>query len=172
MSTSSVCTNPTIDTMVGPSPYHDCPYVARACLLVRMHSLTYVRLAFSWVWYQGEANDLGKQGAFVGPESYKCHFPSMIASWRTAWNQPDLPFYYVLLAAGHTAILREAQVAGASLLPQTAWATAADLGDGVAGGPDGPCPVPGHPRRKQEVGRRLALAALNRSYSEAVREAF
>lgn len=92
----------------------------------------------------------------------------MIASWRSAWGQPELPFYYVLLAAGHTAILRDAQVAGASLLPNTAWASAADLGDGVAGGPDGPAPVPGHPRRKQEVGRRLSLAALNLSYGEAV----
>ena len=88
----------------------------------------------------------------------------MISSWRSAWEQPELPFFYVLLAAGHTALLRESQVAGASLLKHTAWATAADLGDGVAGGPDGPCPVPGHPRRKQEVGRRLSLAALNVSY--------
>lgn len=93
----------------------------------------------------------------------------MIASWRSAWGQAELPFYYVLLAAGHTAILREAQVAGASLLSNTAWASAADLGDGVAGGPDGPAPIPGHPRRKQEVGRRLSLAALNLSYGEAVR---
>jgi hypothetical protein len=113
---------------------------------------------------QGEANDLGKHPPFVGPKNYACHFPSMITSWRGAWEQPELPFYYVLLAAGHTALLRESQVAGASLLAHTAWATAADLGDGVAGGPDGPCPVPGHPRRKQEVGRRLSLAALNMSY--------
>ena len=63
----------------------------------------------------------------------------MITSWRGAWEQPELPFYYVLLAAGHTALLRESQVAGASLLAQTAWATAGDLGDGVASGPDGPC---------------------------------
>ena len=35
----------------------------------------------------------------------------MIHSWRTRWRQPELPFYYVLLAAGHTALLREAQVA-------------------------------------------------------------
>jgi hypothetical protein len=62
-------------------------------------------------WYQGEANDLGKKGAWVGAESYKCHFPSMISQWRKSWGQPELPFYYVLLAAGHTAILREAQVA-------------------------------------------------------------
>ena len=40
-----------------------------------------------------------------------CHFPAMIHSWRTRWRQPELPFYYVLLAAGHTALLREAQVA-------------------------------------------------------------
>ena len=58
----------------------------------------------------------------------------MISSWRSAWEQPELPFFYVLLAAGHTALLRESQVAGASLLAHTAWATAADLGDGLAKG--------------------------------------
>jgi predicted neutral ceramidase superfamily lipid hydrolase len=51
----------------------------------------------------------------------------MISAWRDGFSQPKLPFYYVLLAAGHTALLRESQMA-ASKLPNTAFSSALDLG--------------------------------------------
>lgn len=121
-----------------------------------------MRLTGIW-WYQGENNDIGKSGAFAGPWWYGCLFPAMIRSWRAAFDSPDLPFYYVLLAAGHTALLREAQTA-ASLLPNTAFASAIDLGATEAEMAVGY--EPGHPIRKQEVGRRLALAARALIYGE------
>lgn len=80
----------------------------------------------------------------------------MITFWRQQFEQSTLPFFYVLLAAGHTALLREAQVAGASRLPNTAFASAVDLGAAK-----NEYLIPGHPPRKQEVGRRLSL--LNRA---------
>ena len=45
-------------------------------------------------------------------------------------------------------------------LPKTGYAVAIDLGD--AHSPDTPI----HPRRKQEVGRRLALTALSVQYGQ------
>jgi hypothetical protein len=87
----------------------------------------------------------------------------MIKYWRTAFNLPDLPFFYVLLAAGHTAVMREAQVAGAGAIAHTAFASALDLGAAAD-----EFLVPGHPPRKQEVGRRVSLLVRGIIYKEAV----
>ena len=83
----------------------------------------------------------------------------MISAWRDAFQIPTLPFTYVLLAGGHTAVMREAQMRGAGGLPHTAFATAMDLG---AYGDE--YLVPGHPPRKQEVGRRLSLLLRSMVY--------
>jgi hypothetical protein len=68
----------------------------------------------------------------------------MISYWRREFQLPNLPFFYVLLAAGHTALLREAQYLGAGAIPHTAFASAVDLG---ANGSE--FLIPGHPPRKQ-----------------------
>ena len=114
---------------------------------------------------QGENNDFGKGGPNCGSWWYECLFPAMIAGWRAAFEAPALPFFYVLLAAGHTSLLREAQVAGAARLPHTAFASALDLGATDAEMARGF--EPGHPIRKQEVGRRLAVNARALLYGEA-----
>jgi len=99
------------------------------------------------IWYQGEANA-------GNPAGYACRFPAMIADWRRKFGLPSLGFFYVQLAAFHSdySLIRAAQ--GAALqLPGVGMAVAIDLGDPTS--PYGSI----HPRRKQEVGRRLALAA-------------
>jgi sialate O-acetylesterase len=100
------------------------------------------------LWYQGEANE-------KNAISYACRFPAMISDWRVKFNLPNLSFLYVQLAgfsAGGTwPWLRAAQDA-ALQLPGVGMATAIDLGD-----PSNKSNGPIHPRRKQEVGRRLAL---------------
>lgn len=109
------------------------------------------------IWYQGEAN-------VRKAREYRLLFPALITGWRKQWGQPDLPFCFVQLAGfmeppkqpGDTsdwAELREAQAAALSL-PGTAMAVALDLGDAKLI----------HPVNKQEVGRRLALAALSKVY--------
>jgi len=108
------------------------------------------------IWYQGESN---VPRAF----QYRTLFPLMITCWREAWKQPEMPFLFVQLAnyleadqvpAGSDwAELREAQ-AMTLRLPGTGMAVAIDIGDASDI----------HPRNKQEVGRRLALNALNRVY--------
>ena len=112
------------------------------------------------VWYQGEGN---ASEAF----SYRYLFSSMIQDWRKAWNQKELPFYFVQLAnyrpvkAQPTeslwAELRESQ-REALALPHTGMAVAIDLGeaDNI------------HPANKQEVGRRLALQAFEDTYGISV----
>eukprot|EP00050_Salpingoeca_kvevrii_P022110 m.121236 g.121236 ORF g.121236 m.121236 type:complete len:810 (+) comp9600_c0_seq5:87-2516(+) len=102
-------------------------------------------------WYQGEANA-------GDPPSYACRFPAMIADWRKKMGIP-LPFYFVQLAAFSSdyALIREAQLA-ALKLPMVDFATAIDIGDPTS--PEGSI----HPRRKQEVGRRLSLVALTMQY--------
>ncbi len=111
------------------------------------------------IWYQGESN-AGNAAA------YRVLFPAMIRGWRTAWKQGDFPFYFVQLANYDVtpfphltpekwAELREAQLMTLAL-PNTGMAVSADIGD----------KHDIHPRNKQEVGRRLALWALARTYGK------
>ena len=93
---------------------------------------------------------------------YACLFPALITDWRAQFNLPDLGFFFVQLAAygwHDYTHLRQAQLA-ALQLPTVAMATAIDLGDMKS--PNGGI----HPRLKQEVGRRLALAARAVQYLE------
>lgn len=104
------------------------------------------------IWYQGEANTRN-------PSDYDVFFPAMIEGWREAFGQQSLPFYWVQLASYRARAsqdwpaLREAQ-ANALRLPNTGQAIAIDIGDITNI----------HPANKQDVGRRLARLALNRTY--------
>mgnify|MGYP000103161848 CR=1 FL=1 len=117
------------------------------------------------IWYQGEANA-------ARADEYRTLFPAMIQNWRADWGQGDFPFLFVQLAnfmevqtepvqdKAAWPYLREAQLMTLSL-PNTAMACAIDLADA-----DNPSDI--HPKNKQEVGRRLALAARARVYGEPV----
>jgi sialate O-acetylesterase len=107
------------------------------------------------IWYQGESNA-------GDPLSYACRFPAMITDWRQKFQLPDLSFVFVQLAGyrqDNFPLIRAAQLA-ALQLPQVGFATAIDLGD--------PSSTSGaiHPRRKQEVGRRLSLTVRSLQYNE------
>lgn len=107
------------------------------------------------IWYQGESNASRY-------EEYRTLFPTMIASWRKAWNQGDFPFLFVQLAPfgppdeDAWAGLREAQLLTLDASPNTAMAVITDYGaeDDI------------HPKRKEPVGERLALAARVLAYGE------
>jgi sialate O-acetylesterase len=108
-----------------------------------------------FLWYQGESN--------AGyPTLYGRTFPALIKSWRQAWNDSSLPFYFVQLANFDTPFnwgwIRESQEK-ALQLPHTGMVTTIDIGDSRDI----------HPRNKQEVGRRLALHALADYYGRDVR---
>ncbi len=87
----------------------------------------------------------------------------MIADWRRHWNQGIFPFLYVQLAGygpvkdqpeeSDRAALREAQRMTMAV-PKTGMAVAMDLGESNEI----------HPQNKQEVGKRLELAAEHVAY--------
>jgi sialate O-acetylesterase len=81
----------------------------------------------------------------------------MIKNWRRDWRQGNFPFLFVQLANFVTGAdwprLREAQTMTLAL-PNTGMAVTIDIGN----------PTDIHPRNKQDVGKRLALWALAKTY--------
>lgn len=110
------------------------------------------------IWYQGESNAARHQ-------EYAPLLTAMIDSWRKQFGVGDFPFYIVGLAnfraltddpnqISHWASLREAQRQVAHNLDNSAVTVTLDIGE----------EKDIHPRNKQEVGRRLALVALEETY--------
>lgn len=108
------------------------------------------------IWYQGESN-ASKERASL----YHHLFAAMIEDWRRQWGVGDFPFLFVQLAnyksgdAESWAVVREAQRQTLSLA-NTGMAVAIDVGT----------PNDIHPKNKQEVGKRLALAARAVTYGD------
>ena len=111
------------------------------------------------IWYQGESN-AGR------PAQYRRLLPTMIKDWRTQFDQGDFPFLVVQLAnfmqeqtepvQSGWAELREAQTMTANNDPNVGLAIITDIGEANDI----------HPRNKQDVGKRLALQALEISYDK------
>ena len=109
------------------------------------------------IWYQGESNT-------DRPMQYGRLFPALISDWRRAWGVGDFPFLFVQLTSWGIQYsqlkfpeLREAQSKALSV-PNTAMAVTIDIGDGTDG----------HPKNKQDIGYRLALAAQAIAYGRDV----
>ncbi|WP_298652637.1 sialate O-acetylesterase [uncultured Proteiniphilum sp.] len=113
------------------------------------------------IWYQGENNaHAGRSG------DYYALFPCLIQDWREQWGY-EFPFYWVQLASykpenllpeeSSWAELRDAQHQALSLL-NTGEAVTIDIGDANDI----------HPKNKQDVGLRLALIALNKTYGQDI----
>jgi sialate O-acetylesterase len=109
------------------------------------------------IWYQGESNANTDQHAY----NYRRLFGAMIQDWRNRWGQGDFPFLFVQLANyqtnGRWAVLRESQTETLRLA-NTGMALAIDIGE----------PKDIHPKNKQDVGLRLALAARAIAYGQTV----
>lgn len=110
------------------------------------------------IWYQGESNASRERASL-----YARLFGTMIRDWRRAWGQGDFPFFFVQLAnfkAGADSKwpeLRDAQRQTLGLA-NTGMAVTTDIGnaDDI------------HPKNKQDVGMRLALAARAIAYGESI----
>jgi len=113
------------------------------------------------IWYQGESN-AGR------PAQYRTLLPTMIRDWRTRFGVGDFPFFIVQLAnfmgvqqqpvESGWAELREAQLLTALNDPHCGLAVAIDIGEANDI----------HPKNKQDVGARLALAARGIAYGESI----
>lgn len=112
------------------------------------------------IWYQGENN--------AGDRLYVEKVRAMLNDWRHWFGNPELPFYFVQLAAwqkpndnpAHNddwAIVREQQLRSLTI-PNTGMAVAIDIGDADDI----------HPKNKGDVGERLALWALAKDYNKKV----
>ena len=106
------------------------------------------------IWYQGESNN--GEGML-----YYEKMRALISSWRNLWKQGDFPFLYVQLAPyryGRPEALPgiwEAQTEALSI-PNTGMAVITDIAN----------VSDIHPRNKEEVGRRLSLWALSKTYQK------
>lgn len=115
-----------------------------------------------FTWYQGETNRHDSPAV-----NYTNLNTAMIGNWRNAFNQGNLPFYYVQMTPYDEnflngskpsdydyAIFREAQQNVRTSAVNTGMAITMDVGDEVRI----------HPKNKKPVGERLALLALNKDY--------
>jgi len=110
------------------------------------------------IWYQGEANTFN-------PPAYSKLFPALINDWRKHWHQGNFPFLYVQLAnfmeakdqpsESNWAALRDVQRRTLSV-PGTGMAVIDDIGEWNDI----------HPLDKEDVGKRLALAAQKVAYGD------
>ena len=116
------------------------------------------------IWYQGESN-------VPRAAEYSVAFPTMIKSWRTAWDDKQMPFYFVQIAPFKYAtsfnrafgvneyglpVLWDSQLETLARTPNVGMAVIHDVGD-----------VDDiHPRNKQAVGERLAKLALAQTYGK------
>jgi sialate O-acetylesterase len=117
-----------------------------------------------FLWYQGESNLLEGE-----VDDYADKMELMIRAWRTLWEQPDAPFYYVQLAPFRYSTLLDREVrltpqalprfwesqSKARSIPNTEMICITDLAE------DG---RDIHPTQKREVGERLGHLALEDTY--------
>ena len=105
------------------------------------------------IWYQGEANS-GRAA------QYQKLFPAMIQDWRQAWGQGKFPFFFVQIAPHQnmTPEIREAQLLTWQKVPHTGMAVITDIGN----------ETDIHPKQKEPVGGRVALAARAIAYGEKI----
>lgn len=112
------------------------------------------------IFYQGESDDV--KGRIYGKL-----FSALIENWRHDFENEEMYFLFVQLAAygrdGYPEgelypILREQQKKVADTVPNTGMAVAMDLGS----------LYDIHPRRKAQIGKRLALIAREKVYHETV----
>jgi len=112
------------------------------------------------IWYQGESNA-------GNAKLYRKQMPAMINQWRKEFGV-EFPFYMVQLANfmaktpqpvdSDWAELRESQLQTAQTNPKTGMAVIIDIGE----------EKDIHPRNKEDVGKRLALAALGTAYNKPI----
>jgi sialate O-acetylesterase len=113
------------------------------------------------IWYQGEGNA-------DRPMQYRTLLPTMINDWRSRFGEGRFPFFIVQLAGfmdpvespveSGWAELREAQLLTAENTPNCGLAVAIDIGEAKDI----------HPKDKQDVGLRLALAAEGIAYKQKI----
>lgn len=105
------------------------------------------------IWYQGESNTHNEA-------LHATLFRTLVRSWRQQWGY-DFPFYYAQLSGLSRPSWPYFRDGQRRLLPQlnnAGMAVTSDLGDSTDV----------HPRRKRQVGERLAVWALAQTYGKKI----
>ena len=94
---------------------------------------------------------------------YAERMKALVSGWRAVWGEGDFPFYFVQIAPYNyggdpekMGIFWEGQTLAAQTIPNAGMAVINDIGN----------LKDIHPKNKQEVGRRLALLALAKTYGQ------
>ncbi|HET9571039.1 MAG TPA: sialate O-acetylesterase, partial [Bacteroidales bacterium] len=117
-----------------------------------------------FIWYQGESNAMIEDARYV--EKTKL----LLDAWRSTFRNPTAPFYYVQIAPYYYSKRKDKKIHTPQMmaefcslqtkclrLPYTGQAIVTDLVDDLTNI---------HPSYKWEVGRRLSLLALNKTYGK------
>ncbi|MBQ7684283.1 MAG: sialate O-acetylesterase, partial [Bacteroidaceae bacterium] len=102
------------------------------------------------IWYQGESNAHNK-------DAHERLFPLLVKSWRKAWLNADLPFYFVQLSSLNRPSwpwFRDSQRQLLSEIRHSGMAVSSDIGDSLDV----------HFHTKRPLGHRLAVLALHHDY--------
>lgn len=119
------------------------------------------------LWYQGETN------CFLNETiSYSYKMKALIQSWRKAWNE-ELPFYYVQIAPFNYSKQKSDKVILTADTEPAFWEAQLQIlrlpGTGIISTNDlNDFNDDLHPTYKWEVGRRLALWALAKTYNQKI----
>lgn len=120
-----------------------------------------------FLWYQGESNCMNNDG-----HRYTDKMEAMVNNWRQRWGDAAAPFYYVQIAPFSYSRRKDAKPHTAETLPEfweaqtdaltrisnTAMVVTTDLIDTWKDI---------HPSNKWDIGHRLALVALAKTYGRA-----
>ena len=109
-------------------------------------------------WYQGEAD--------VGQPGYDRRLAAWMRNWRTQFRDPQLPFLIVGLAGWGKPVSHPTESSWAALINEQRLAVERDRRAALASAIDLGEANDIHPANKQEVGRRLALAAHEIAYRD------
>lgn len=129
-------------------PYEPCYLYESGILPLQQYPIKGV------IWYQGESNAHNK-------DAHEKLLKLLVQSWRTNWDNPELPFYYVQLSSLNRPSwpwFRDSQRKLMEEIPFTGMAVSTDKGDSLDV----------HPRQKKEIGERLARWALNQTYGQEI----
>jgi sialate O-acetylesterase len=109
-------------------------------------------------WYQGETD--------VGLSGYDRWLSHWMGNWRAQFKDPDLPFLVVGLAGWGKPVSHPVESDWAAIINDQRLAVERDTRAALVSAIDLGEPGDIHPANKQEVGRRLALAAHSLVYRD------
>jgi sialate O-acetylesterase len=150
LSWQALAANPKLQPIAGKQPVEGGPSFLYNAMIAPLQPFAIRGV----IWYQGESNAYSASRAL----EYGELFQTLIKCWRDEWGLRELPFLFVQIAPHNDMVpeIRESQLLTWQQTPKTAMVVITDCGDAIDI----------HPKQKEPVGARLALAARAVAYGE------